>query len=219
MRNDWCAMTSSNDEFWDKAAASYDKFLFGSNALREAYRAIESFLKSHLNPQMEVLELAAGPGTLSCTIASCCKKLLATDNSQHMVAETKKRDLPSNVSVTMADACNLALPNNSFDAVVIANALHVIPDPQQAAAEILRVLRPGGLLLAPTFTWGNEPAPGPAKSMRLLGYQTYSNWNQAEYVGFFEQHGFEVVSTSTVETPLLPLCFAQCKKPANARCN
>ena len=38
-----------------------------------------------------------------------------------------------------------------FDAAVISNALHIMPEPEKALAEIRRVLKPGGILIAPTF--------------------------------------------------------------------
>ena len=41
--------------------------------------------------------------------------------------------------------------DGSFDAVIISNALHIIPDPEKTLSEIDRVLRPGGVLIAPNF--------------------------------------------------------------------
>ena len=51
----------------------------------------------------------------------------------------------------MADATALPYADDSFDAVLIANALHVMPEPEKALREIDRVLRPGGILIAPNF--------------------------------------------------------------------
>ena len=49
----------------------------------------------------------------------------------------------------MADATALPYADDSFDAVLIANALHVMPEPEKALREIDRALRLGGILIAP----------------------------------------------------------------------
>ena len=40
----------------------------------------------------------------------------------------------------------------SFDVVIVSNALHIVPQPEKALAEIHRVLKDDGVLIAPTFT-------------------------------------------------------------------
>lgn len=204
---------NDNDDFWDKTAAGYDAFLLGTDAMRAAYAAIERFLESRLDRTMEALELAAGPGTLSEPIASHCKTLIVTDKSQRMIEQAKQRNLPENATIEVADARNLRFPAESFDAVVIANAIHVIPSPAQAVAESIRVLRPGGTFLAPTFVWNDDRATEAAASMKLLGYRTYSHWDQREYIEFLKQNGLEIVSADIAETPFLPICLAECRKP------
>lgn len=44
----------------------------------------------------------------------------------------------------------------SFDAVIIVNALHLLPEPEFALREIARVLRPDGILIAPNFVKKRE---------------------------------------------------------------
>lgn len=44
----------------------------------------------------------------------------------------------------------------TFDVVVIANALHIMPAPDPAMKEIYRVLKKGGILFAPTFVYGTD---------------------------------------------------------------
>lgn len=52
----------------------------------------------------------------------------------------------------MQHVTNLPYAPGIFDAVVISNALHIMPEPGKTLAEIRRVLKPGGILIAPTFT-------------------------------------------------------------------
>ena len=48
--------------------------------------------------------------------------------------------------------CCLSYADRSFDAVIVSNALHIVPQPEKALAEIRRVLKDDGVLIAPTFT-------------------------------------------------------------------
>lgn len=48
--------------------------------------------------------------------------------------------MPKSLSFEVADAINLPYADGSFDVVIIANALHVMENPEQALSEINRVL-------------------------------------------------------------------------------
>lgn len=50
--------------------------------------------------------------------------------------EKKKGDYTSNLTFEIADATNLPYANASFDVVLIANALHAMPEPEKAMGEI-----------------------------------------------------------------------------------
>ena len=99
----------------------------------------------------EVLEIATGPGLLARHVAPAAKKMIATDYSDGMIAQAKKGKPVPNLAFEVADAMNLPYADGSFDTVIIANALHIVSDPGKVLNEIKRVLRPGGLLIAPNF--------------------------------------------------------------------
>lgn len=48
------------------------------------------------------------------------------------------------------------MPTGSFEVVIAANVLHLLPEPDKALDEAARVLAPGGLLIVPTFTHGGR---------------------------------------------------------------
>ena len=99
----------------------------------------------------DVLELATGPGMIARHIAPQANHVVATDFAPKMIETARKAKNPENVRFEVADATSLRFMDNAFDVVVIANALHIIPNPEKALAEIDRFLKKDGILIAPNF--------------------------------------------------------------------
>ena len=108
-----------------------------------------------------------------------------------------------------------ALPyaDRSFDAVIVANALHIVPQPEKALAEIRRVLKDDGVLIAPTFVHAENSLSGKAKAflMKLVGFPLKSKWTQADYLAFLRQNGWTLRRTEVLKASF-PLCYAECEK-------
>ena len=66
--------------------------------------------------------------------------------------------------------------------VIVSNALHIVPQPEKALAEIRRVLKDDGVLIAPTFTHAGNSFPGKVKAffMKLAGFPLHSRWTSEE---------------------------------------
>lgn len=99
------------------------------------------------------LELGCGNGTYSRVLAKNATKILATDFSDEMVAETTKR-LKSikNIDVQKANCLELDFQDKQFDSVFMANLLHIIPHPEKAIQEVRRVLKNSGRLIIVSYT-------------------------------------------------------------------
>lgn len=160
----------------------------------------------------DVLELATGPGMIAKHIASSAKSVTATDFAPKMIEAAKKGSVPDNVSFEVADATNLRYQNDSFDLVVIANALHIIPEPEKALAEIDRVLKANGTLIAPNFI---EREKGKKnlwqKILSLVGIKFAHEWTKEEYKTFLSDHGWQVTK-SHVCKGRIDLLYAECKR-------
>ena len=91
--------------------------------------------------------------------------------------KVQKRGL-SNVSFARRDITALPDPDGSFDAVIAANVLHLLPDPEPAVRELWRVVAPGGRLILPTYLQGKA---GTAYGAMIKIYQG---------VGFHYEHAF-----------------------------
>lgn len=159
-----------------------------------------------------VLELATGPGMIAKHIAPSAKSVTATDFAPKMIEAAKKGSVPENVSFEVADATNLRYQNDSFDLVVIANALHIIPEPEKALAEIDRVLKANGTLIAPNFI---EREKGKKnlwqKILSLIGIKFAHEWTAEEYKTFLSDHGWQVTK-SHVCKGRIDLLYAECKR-------
>lgn len=96
----------------------------------------------------EVLEVAVGTG-LNLIHYPAGVTLRGIDLSPAMVQLTRARaaELGRDVDLRVGDAEHLDLPDGSVDTVVCTFSLCGIPDHRRAVGEMIRVLRPGGLLL------------------------------------------------------------------------
>ena len=74
-----------------------------------------------------------------------------------MIRQAKKQVHSSRLHFSVRDATKLPYGPESFDAVVISNALHVMPHPEKALAEAWRVLKPGGMAVRPHLCLGQKP--------------------------------------------------------------
>ena len=179
------------------------------------FQKLESSITSFLNKDMNVLELAMGPAMLTKAIANNSKSLVATDYSQEMVNEAKKKDLPSNVKLEVCDCTNMPYIDKTFDAVVIANCLHIIPDPIKALNEIRRVLKDDGLLIAPTYTRNMGHITPRIILMVLGGFKTYSKWTDKKYIAFLRENNWTIIHNELIYGNDFPECFVVARKNSN----
>ena len=201
---------SDNKRFWNRYARLYDVEinLFSKSAYQQMY----TMMLDALTPDMEVVEVATGTGLIACHIAGGVRHVTATDFSENMIRTAKEKHAPANVSFCVEDAIALSFADNSFDAAIISNALHIMPDPTQALSEIRRVLKPSGLLIAPTFSQPHTEKSGGfnISIMRLAGFRIYSQWTPEEYVAFISSNGFHVTRSQVLKAAF-PLVYLEAR--------
>jgi demethylmenaquinone methyltransferase/2-methoxy-6-polyprenyl-1,4-benzoquinol methylase len=105
-------------------------------------------------PGMQILDVAAGPGSSSEPLHKAGATVFATDFSEGMLAVGRKTRPYLNFS--KVDALNLPFEANRFDVVTISFGLRNTADYPKALAEALRVTKPGGRMVVVEFshpTW------------------------------------------------------------------
>ena len=194
---------------WNFYAPVYNLFMWQNRkAYAEMYARIRVAIKDK-----RVLELCTGTGLIARNVASEAKEMIATDFAEKMLRQAAKGVLPDNLSFRQADATDIPFDDESFDVVIISNALHIIPNPQLALAEIRRVLKPGGMLIAPNFlghrAGGKERLL--AKVLSWAGVVFELTWDEASYPKFLEQNGWSVKKREVLKASF-PLMYTECEK-------
>ena len=195
--------------FWDRNAGRYDRFMRKDRAAYEKmYGLIRPVVKGKT-----VLELAAGTGLIAKNIVNAAAHIEAADASVEMIAEAKRNNQSAKLYFSVQDMFCLPYADESFEVVIVSNALHIVPQPEKALAEIHRVLRDDGVLIAPTFTHAENSFFGNSKAflLKLAGFPLHSRWTSEEYLCFLRQNGW-AVRKSVVLKASFPLTYAECEK-------
>lgn len=196
-------------KIWDWYAPIYKRAMRAEErSYAFLYRRIPKLIRGK-----EVLELATGPGLLAKRVAPVTKRMLATDYSAGMIAEAKKGACPKNLRFEVADALSLPYADASFDAVIIVNALHLLPEPERALREIARVLRPDGILIAPNFVKQRKSLRSRCWEalLSLAGVRFANQWTAAEYRDFLRKNGWELVFYKELRVRM-SLLYTECKR-------
>ncbi|MCR5848309.1 MAG: class I SAM-dependent methyltransferase [Lachnospiraceae bacterium] len=197
-------------KIWDLYAPLYEKFMrTDEKVYKLMYKRIPKVVK-----EKKVLEIATGPGLLAKHIASSAKEVIATDYSEGMIKEARKGVHPDNLKFEVADATNLPYGDNTFDVVIIANALHVMPNPDKALEEIDRVLKKKGILIAPNFIHKGSGLKSKIWStiLKMSGIKFEHQWTKTEYERFLSSHGWRVVNSKEMPSRITMLYTENVRK-------
>jgi len=195
---------------WNESAEAYVEWMRNLEPLRSA-------LVAHLNPRPgeTVLDLGTGPGEPAITIAEVVGShghVTGVDLSEKMVSIATQvahaRGL-RNVEFLAMDCSALTLPNSSFDAVVSSFGFQIFTDPEKAAREAHRVIRPRGRICVSVWSTGDRVPFLDAIIAPMLehaepdetGYipTPYETGGPGEMVAFLEGAGFHDAHENVVQ--------------------
>jgi len=168
--------------YFRRHAAQWDRI----RQLHIADAAVEDAIRAALTdkPIRALLDLGTGTGRMLELFATDIERGLGLDLSLDMLALARARLDHAGLkhcSVRHGDIYDLALPRDSFDAVIIHQVLHFLDDSARAIAEAARVLRPGGRLLVVDFAPHDLEFLREEHAHRRLGFaaETVTQWLQA----------------------------------------
>ena len=183
---------------WDRVAPLYD--LAVSTLNRRVYDGTGAVVARLIRPGDTVLGCACGTGAIAAAIAPACARVVATDFSEGMLKQARKKlaRFP-HVVVEQADITDLHYADDSFDAVVAGNVIHLLPEPGEALKELKRVVRPGGTIIVPTYVIPKKRAHTMfLKLISRCGVHFQEHFDPASYRAFFERMGYARVTYRVV---------------------
>src|SRR5271170_193578 len=131
--------------FFNQVAGRFDR-VYGPGRSWQAF----GHLLLRILPAITVADLGAGEGLLSELLARRCKKVIAVDNSEKIVAfgaaKAKKNHL-KNLEFRQGDLQNPPIDANSVDLAILSQALHHAADPAAALVSAAKLLKSGGQIL------------------------------------------------------------------------
>jgi predicted TPR repeat methyltransferase len=139
---------AGNGEFWNKRARKY-----AASPIRDpqAYQHTLDRTRSHLHPQMQVLELGCGTGSTALALAAAVRGYHGTDISSEMIKIAESKGCTSTaLAFSTCDVTRALDCDPQPDAVLAFNLLHLIPDLDGLLVQIFDRLAPGGLFISKT---------------------------------------------------------------------
>lgn len=153
------------------------------------------------------LDVGCGNGAFTeLLIARCAPTAVAgIDPSEGQLAYARTRPGAKLADFRIADAQNLPFADASFDAATMALVITFVNDPLKAAAEMARVVRPGGIVA--TYMWdipgGGFPIRPLAAAMKSLGLGEPTRPNveaarRENMQAFWQQAGLQAIKTTVI---------------------
>jgi ubiquinone/menaquinone biosynthesis C-methylase UbiE len=140
---------------FDVAADAYDQFMGRFSKLLSPQMADLARVRAG----QRALDVGCGPGALTSVLVERlgAEAVAAVDPSAPFVDAARARH--PGVSVTQASAERLPFPDDAFDAALAQLVVHFMSDPVAGLAEMSRVTRPGGVVVA--SVWDHAGGQGP----------------------------------------------------------
>lgn len=187
-----------SEEFWDKKAKSYSE-----KPVRDmdAYNKTLDTTKKYLNKDDVVLECGCGTGTTALILAQHVKQITGSDLSREMTEIAKQKTKEQkirNANFIKSTLFDNQFKDESYNAILAFNFLHLVEDTQKNLKRINSLLKPGGLFISKTTCL--------VEKGRFVAWFIYllQKINLAPYVSYFKvaeleelikKGGFEILES------------------------
>ena len=176
--------------YFNQVAGRFDR-VYGPGRSWQAF----GHLLLHILPPLVVADLGAGEGLIAELLARRCKRVIAVDNSEKIVAfgaaKARKNNV-KNLEFRLGDLQNPPIEPESMDLAILSQALHHAPEPLKALAAARRILKPGGQLMILDLARHKFE-----KAHDLYGDQ-WLGFAESELQQWLEEAGFKKIDISVV---------------------
>ncbi len=183
--------TARSRTFFDSVGPEWD-------ALRKVFN--DDALRAHamtrlLTPGLAVADIGTGTGILAIELARLGMRVVAIDHSARMLDAARAKIASEDdldVELRYGEASALPVSDGEMDAALAHMVLHYLPSPGDAIAEMARVVKPGGTVIAVDFVPHQHEWMRQELGVSWLGFsiEEVANWfEQVGLVGFrHEEH-------------------------------
>ena len=176
--------------YFNQIAGRFDR-VYGPGRSWQAF----GHLLLRILPPLTVADLGSGEGLLSELLARRCKKVIAVDNSEKIVAfgaaKAKKNGL-KNLEFRQGDLQNPPIEAGSVDLVILSQALHHADEPAKAIRSAHKILKNGGQILILDLLKHNFD-----KAHELYG-DRWPGFAESDLHRWLEEAGFKKIEISIV---------------------
>jgi ubiquinone/menaquinone biosynthesis C-methylase UbiE len=156
----------------------------------------------HPSPGRQLLDVGCGNGddvrALAARVAPA-GRVIGIDHSRTMIHKAREAGVPPGAEFHLADAHELPFADASVDAARVERTLQHVADPVRVLAEMVRVVRPGGVLVASEPDWGTLAidAAGTETTRAVLRAlcddHIQNGWIGRQLTGHFTRLGLEAI--------------------------
>ncbi len=176
--------------YFNQIAGRFDR-VYGPGRSWQAF----GHLLLRILPPLVVADLGSGEGLLSELLARRCKKVIAVDNSEKIVAfaaaKAKKNGL-KNLEFRLGDLENPPIEPQSVDLAILSQALHHAAVPAEAISSAHKILRVGGqIMILDLLQHGFD------KARELYG-DRWLGFAESDLHRWLEEAGFKKIEISVV---------------------
>jgi ubiquinone/menaquinone biosynthesis C-methylase UbiE len=193
--------------FWDFCAPIYDFFeSINGDAYRKMIKAIARLTPSGAN----VFEAACGTAEIGIAVSQKAENVTCIDISENMLAVAARKIKHSGIKNIRLDKRSIyetGEADGAYDTVIAAQVLHLLDDPQKAAAELWRIT--SDRLILPLALTKNPT--GKSKFLltlyKIAGFSPKLELDKAEYKAFIRSLGFANAKFMHIKGKI-PVCIA-----------
>lgn len=200
--------TENDLRFWERLAPNYDRHV---RWLGKSQDQVKRLLCEEVRGVERVLDVGTGTGNIALAVARVVSAVDAVDPSPVMleVARSKAQAKSvQNIRFWQQGAYELDFPDQTFDAVILSHVLHIIDRPNAALSEARRVLKKGGLVIAPTYCHGQTLFSRVLSfiARNLMKQPVYFRFTADDLVELVRRNGYEVFRCEILPDKM-PLAF------------